>query len=197
MGANTTASGNSSTAIGANTTASGNYSTAMGSHVSTDGHDGSFVIGDNSSGINVTNSSANNQFTARFAGGYALLAGQVGIGTSSPVAKLDVYGDLAVRTGAFRGELGPGGGAPFPRPAYNSGWVYLSKSGGTQEMTHNLGGNVDDYVVEVDVKGSPSDGAIRPHYVIPIDWLYDNVKVSCENLYSEGLYVRARIWITK
>jgi hypothetical protein len=29
-------------------------------------------------------------------------------------------------TGAFRGNLGSGGGAPFPRPAYDSGWKTIN-----------------------------------------------------------------------
>jgi hypothetical protein len=37
--------------------------------------------------------------------------------------------------------------AAFPRPAYDSGWVSVS-AGNTELLTHNLGGNVDKYVVD-------------------------------------------------
>jgi hypothetical protein len=35
---------------------------------------------------------------------------------------IETNGDLYV-DGAYKGGIGPNGGAPFPRPAYNSGWV--------------------------------------------------------------------------
>ena len=38
---------------------------------------------------------------------------------------LRVDGDLYV-TGACKGGIGPNGGAPFPRPAYDSGWLDIS-----------------------------------------------------------------------
>jgi hypothetical protein len=66
-----TASGLYSTAMGYRTTASGNYSTAMGTCVSTAGYEGSFVIGDNSTTTTKV-STAINQMTMRFAGGYRL-----------------------------------------------------------------------------------------------------------------------------
>ncbi len=72
MGYRTKASGDTSTAMGYWTTASGNVSTAMGSYASTNYKQGSFIIGDNSTAT-VTLNDANNQFMARFAGGYKLL----------------------------------------------------------------------------------------------------------------------------
>jgi hypothetical protein len=71
MGETTTASGNYSTAMGAFTVASGSRSTAMGNYVSTNSQDGAFIIGDHST-QSVLNSSAQNEYTARFAGGYNL-----------------------------------------------------------------------------------------------------------------------------
>lgn len=71
MGYFTTASGVYSTAMGRNTTASGANSTAMGNTVSTNNHEGSFIIGDNST-TTVMNSANANNFRARFAGGYKL-----------------------------------------------------------------------------------------------------------------------------
>ena len=73
MGHGTTASGNYSTAMGALTTASGGYSTAMGYSVSTASYMGSFIIGDASTN-NVDNSTAYNQMSMRFAGGYRLFS---------------------------------------------------------------------------------------------------------------------------
>jgi len=41
---------------------------------------------------------------------------------------IEAHGDLYV-TGAHKGGIGPNGGAPFPRPAYDSGWVNISGNG--------------------------------------------------------------------
>jgi hypothetical protein len=75
MGSYSTASGPNSTAIGLYTSASGGYSTAMGSYVSTNNFDGSFFLGDFSTwdpinGSVTHSSSADNQISMRFAGGY-------------------------------------------------------------------------------------------------------------------------------
>jgi len=50
---------------------------------------------------------------------------------------------------------GPGIAA-FPRPAYDSGWVSVT-AGGSVDLTHNLGGEVDNYVVDLTFK-HPSYG---------------------------------------
>ncbi|MEQ1677211.1 MAG: tail fiber domain-containing protein [Chitinophagaceae bacterium] len=71
MGYGTTASGLHSMAMGYTTIASGVQSTAMGNYVSTNGHSGSFVIGDNST-TTILYAANTNNFRARFAGGYRL-----------------------------------------------------------------------------------------------------------------------------
>ena len=70
---------------------------------------------------------------------------RLGIGTTSPSQRLEVNGNLKV-TGAYTGDIGPHNGAPFPRPAYDSGWQTVSP-GATRTLTHNIGGSEDDYVV--------------------------------------------------
>jgi hypothetical protein len=71
MGYQATASGSYSTAIGRETSASGYSSTAMGAYVSTDSNFGSFIFGDYST-TSTTTSTASNQMTMRFHGGYRL-----------------------------------------------------------------------------------------------------------------------------
>jgi hypothetical protein len=56
-------------------------------------------------------------------------------------------GDLYV-TGALRGNVGPGNGAPFPRPAWDSGWVQRT-TGVSYNYEYNLGGDVEDYFVDM------------------------------------------------
>lgn len=62
------ADGYAALAVGFNAHASGNYSVALGSYVNTNTKIGAFVFGDNS--VGALQSSANNQFKTRFAGGY-------------------------------------------------------------------------------------------------------------------------------
>ncbi|WP_019987692.1 tail fiber domain-containing protein [Rudanella lutea] len=74
MGSGNSANGFLASTMGTQNVASGDYSSAMGRLVSTNSQTGSFIIGDadpNNSGL--TTSTAANQFTARFAGGYRLL----------------------------------------------------------------------------------------------------------------------------
>lgn len=56
------------------------------------------------------------------------------------------------------GQVTSGGSgiAAFPRPAYDSGWRTISV-GGTFQLIHNLGGNLDNYVVDLTCK-HPSYG---------------------------------------
>ena len=80
MGYLTNASGDYSTALGNSTIASGASSTALGNRVSTNDKLGSFIIGD---GIvpahpNAQLSDADNQFKARFLGGYVLVTDNFG-----------------------------------------------------------------------------------------------------------------------
>jgi hypothetical protein len=96
--------------------------------------------------------------------------GDVGIGTSNPSAKLTVTDenfitanfcgpDYGIHTnsslvvmGPFRGNNGPHGGAPFPRPAFDSGWIAFPDKDDWIVINHNVGGNVDDYVVDLQIK---------------------------------------------
>lgn len=71
MGNSSVASGEVSFALGLSTVASGDYSTALGDFVSTNLKEGAFIIGDHSTETLLTNTS-DNQFAARFAGGYSL-----------------------------------------------------------------------------------------------------------------------------
>jgi hypothetical protein len=53
--------------------------------------------------------------------------------------------------------FGGAGIASFPRPAYDSGWVSITP-GSSAVRTHNLGGNVDQYVVDLTCKGTGGNG---------------------------------------
>lgn len=70
-------------------------------------------------------------------------------------------GDLVV-TGAYRGSIGPNNGAPFPRPAYDSGWVTVS-TGTSTTLTHGIGGSTDNYVVDMQMRDLQYYGVTNVH----------------------------------
>ena len=75
-------------------------------------------------------------------------------------------GDLVVMNGAYRGNITSASGsdgAPFPRPAYNSGWVVIDADE-TVTLLHGLYGNVDDYFVDLTMKG-PGGTGITNKYI--------------------------------
>jgi hypothetical protein len=93
---------------------------------------------------------SNNDDSVKF-GGYFTAAGPNGVGVygqGSVGVRSD--GDLVVSgaSSAYRGNIGPNKGAPFPRPAYDSGWTAIAQDE-LLTLTHNIGGNVDNYVVDM------------------------------------------------
>ncbi len=114
-----------------------------------------------------------------------------------------VNGNLHV-TGAVKGDLGPNGGAPFPRPAYDSGWVYLGIER-VATLTHNVGTDVDRYFVSMEAKGGigitnygagagSDDGVSWGFYYSNLTTSTVTVRRMPNDAYSA--YVRIRIWVT-
>jgi len=105
-------------------------------------------------------------------------------------------------------EFGGTGIAAFPKPAYDSGWVNKADFGGNscKNLTHNLGGSTDKYVVDLQIKdgsnitnsglGGDNDGpggrgAIWQNLTtthIEICFWYGDVALDA---------IRARIWVYK
>jgi hypothetical protein len=137
---------------------------------------------------------------------YSATSGNVGIGTDSPGAKLEVNGDLKV-TGAYKGDISSSSGsdgAPFPRPAYDSGWQSISVNS-TITLTHNIGGNVDSYVVDMEFKHSSlgvhnrffgGDMTSSSNYgAFWYDLTATSIKVVRNSFDSVVEEVRIRIWV--
>jgi hypothetical protein len=72
----------------------------------------------------------------------------VGVRGEGKLAGVHCEGDLVVTGTSYRGTLGDNNGAPFPRPAYDSGWQEI-KYGEPLCLDHKLGGNRDNYVVDL------------------------------------------------
>jgi hypothetical protein len=106
-------------------------------------------------------------------------------GSGSPAAYFE--GDLKV-TGAYRGNIGPNNGAPFPRPAYDSGWVSIAQGENVGRL-HDLGGNVDDYFIDFQCKD--------PGYRINNMYVGGNSYYQDEpfpDFVSEGAYYHGVTW---
>ena len=71
--------------------------------------------------------------------------GNVGIGTTNPSEKLDVDGNIDVSSNQIKNYYG------FPRPNYDSGWITLAE-GEFIDLNHNIGGNIDNYVMDLTFK---------------------------------------------
>jgi hypothetical protein len=80
-------------------------------------------------------------------------------GESISGTAVNAEGDLYV-TGAYRGNISSSSGsdgAPFPRPAYDSGWFSIDKDLNVRTLTHNIGKDVDNYVVDMQFKHITAD----------------------------------------
>jgi hypothetical protein len=111
-------------------------------------------------------------------------------------------GDLYL-TGAFRGNIGPAGGAPYPRPAYDSGWQPIAK-GGKVVLNHNLGGNRDNYVVDLQFKNI--SGEVHNYLYGAMTWAeylgawwedLTSTQITVQRMTDdEWVYqIRVRIWV--
>lgn len=141
--------------------------------------------------------------------------GNVGIGTWVPEEKLEVSGNIKINgdlivDGAVRGSIGDAGGAPFPRPAWGSGWIYYTQ-GECKTFNHNIGGDASQYFVDMQCKiygGEPGQrfyGGVRYYYGISTDptelgAFWNNLNATSiqvcrlsDDYYSS--YIRIRIWM--
>jgi hypothetical protein len=104
-------------------------------------------------------------------------------------------------------DFGGSGISAFPRPAYDSGWVSISPASAV-ELTHNLGGNPDNYVVDLQFK---DDGAYGIHNIYyggreaggnnyGANWRkLTNTTIEVFRHANDDLadYIRVRIWVYK
>ncbi len=113
--------------------------------------------------------------------------GKVGIGTTSPSNSLTVNGSVSVS--------GPCYGT-FPRPAYDSGWLVIPL---VTTLQHNVGGNVDNYVVDIQFKDDGHLGINKTSLINgdAAGGFYSNLDANSVVLWAFGEYAeqgRLRIW---
>jgi hypothetical protein len=112
-------------------------------------------------------------------------------------AALKVDGDVEI-TGALKGT--------FPSPAYDSSWVAIGNNE-TKTLTHGLGGNVDDYVVDCTFKSTNASygvnqlfygGNSRETADYGAYWrALSTISIQVKRFDSDGYvqYIRVRIWV--
>jgi hypothetical protein len=166
------------------------------------------VWGRSTPGVGVTGRSENNDGVVGITA--STQPGNAGVRARNEGGGPAVYceGDLYV-TGAVRGNLGPNqNGASFPRPAWNSGWVPLPHIPGHPfTLTHGVGGNVDDYVIDIQFRDDNWYGIHQINYGTGKDkdgrWAgaeYSNLTNQSIDIYRAEDdpwcdEVRVRIWI--
>ncbi len=78
---------------------------------------------------------------------------RLGIRTTTPAHALDVNGDVSADSFIGDGSALTGISTGAAAPNYDSGWVNISQSE-SKWITHNTGGDVDDYIVDVSAKSA-------------------------------------------
>lgn len=132
----------------------GSSGSASGSNYGVRGYATTASVGSN---IGIYGSASNSGTGSAWAGyfsGRGYFSGDVGIGTSSPSEKLDVEGNIDVSNNRVKNYRG------YPRPDYDSGWVTIATDE-TRTLTHNLGGTVDNYVVDMQFKNTTGVAGIN------------------------------------
>lgn len=153
--------------------------------------------------------------------------GVVGVTTSSNAGSAGVHarnegtgpaifseGNLYV-TGDFSGNIGPSNGAPFPKPAFDSGWVEIEGESavinfGVSQYLPVSEYNNQNFVIDMQTKGS--DGLITNSFITPWDpgimgdpgrgsyyKILSNNDITVWSLYNESYLegVRIRVWYYK
>jgi hypothetical protein len=103
---------------------------------------------------------------------------------------------LEVNGGPFRGNIGPGSGAPFPRPAYDSGWWAVAK-GSFIKFAHCVGGNPENYVVRMQCKSANHglNGKASGAYWDHLDaWSVSVCRMPDDDAAEK---IRIRIWVIR
>ena len=105
---------------------------------------------------------------------------------------LRVDGDIYV-TGAYKGGIGPNGGAPFPRPAYDSGWVNIP---GNTEMLMDTGLPPPTYSNDnffIYLRGKVNNWEFVPFADLQAEIESDN-KIEVYNSSSGACQFRLQVW---
>jgi len=134
-----------------------------------------------------------------------LAKGDRGIIAEGDTAAVSATGDLVVNDGAFHGNVGPNGGAPFPRPAYDSGWVEVDRRG-SLILEPALPDDPDSWFIQV-----LSGGGGTPNHLSEVNrefpdgnetgewWVFNKRtgQLTLDNYNSHDHFMRVKIWVIK
>ncbi|OHB64868.1 MAG: hypothetical protein A2Y77_13690 [Planctomycetes bacterium RBG_13_62_9] len=120
-------------------------------------------------------------------------------------AKGIVFPDGTRQTTAAKGSTSGGGtvACGCAAPSYDSGWVQMTSAGQSKTLTHHLGGSVDDYTVDLQLKRNNIAGQINvTNKGIGQDFYYSNLTTQTVTVVGPqqvGIdyqaWVRIRIWV--
>jgi hypothetical protein len=81
--------------------------------------------------------------------------------------------------------------------AYDSGWIQLTLPGQSVYLTHDVGGNIDDYVVDLDLKRENNAGtSYLTNKGVGTEYYYDMITTSKVILVGpEDIGVKSSVWI--
>ncbi len=147
-------------------------------------------------------------------GGFFQADGGQGVGLyaiGGPKGYAGIFeGDIMI-TGDDKGIVFPDGSrqttaansAGSGSPAYDSGWIRLTLPGQNVYLTHDVGGNLDDYVVDLELKRENISGTYLTNKGFGTEFYYDmlsTAKVTVVGPEDIGIkssaWVRIRIWLS-
>jgi hypothetical protein len=151
-------------------------------------------------------------------GGMFLAEGRYGVGIQAqggPEGSAAEFAGDVVITGDGHGIVFPDGtvqttadtggddGSGCSAPAYDSGWVFISLPGQRVELLHGVGENLDDYVVDLELKRNNIAGDVYlTNAGYGSDFYYD--MLTTESMVVKGpdlvgidysAWIRVRIWL--
>ena len=174
MGSYSISSGFASFSMGGYVNATGNYAVALGKYIT--------VSGDNSFGIGLDN----NNRTLSQANTMAIMGGNVGIGTTSPIYRLDVTGGRAIVRGTPETALvlDDSGVADLATPMQ-----YISSDGGFLKLGNANRGNNSATTNSVDRMVISSGGDVGIGVNIPLTKLHVDGTIRASNLTGDRVLV--------
>ncbi len=100
-----------------------------------------------------------------------------------------------------QGPKGDPGPLVFPEPEFVSEWIDIPPRTAVIDITHNLGGNIEDYFIDLQVKRPPENGTMTSHQTAADKIWWEDVTPTGIQIATNGDVtnifdkVRVRIWV--
>ena len=100
-----------------------------------------------------------------------------------------------------KGEIGEPGHLVFPKPKFTSDWYTIPPKTAVIDIPHNVGGDIDDYFIDVQFKRPPANGTLTSHQTKADKIWWEDVEPNNIQIATNGDVtnifdkVRVRIWV--